>query len=297
MSNQTKNILLALCAIIWGSAFVAQSVASNYMGAFSFNASRFIVGSIALIPFVYVSINKKKKEVNKEEYSKYIKTSIKAGCIVGFFQLLASTCQQLGITYSSASKAGFITALYIVLVPIISIALYKKKVSKNVWIAVIIAIVGFYFLSIKGDFTIEFSDLLLLLCALFYSFQILSIDKYAPSSDAFLLTQFQFIFAGVVSLIVSLFVDIESYKNIGNALLPILYAGVFSCCIAYSLQVIGQKDNNPTIASIIMSLESVFSCFFGVLLLSETLTGREILGCVLIFSAVIISQLPSKTKL
>ncbi len=208
---------------------------------------------------------------------------------------LASNSQQIGIQYTTVGKAGFITALYIVIVPIMGIFL-KKKCSILVWFSVLIALGGFYLLSVKEGFCLEAADLYLLASAFLFSVHILVIDYFSPKVDGVKMSCIQFFVCGILSGVVMLFTEQFHMSDILAAWKPILYAGVLSCGVAYTLQIVGQKDFNPTIASLILSLESVFSVIAGWLVLGQTLSGRELMGCVLIFCGIIMAQIPVKEK-
>ena len=289
-----KNpVLLLITAIIWGIAFVAQSVGMDYIGPFTFNFVRNIIGGLVLIPCIWFLNKLKTKEnpVAKEENKQDRKTLLIGGICCGIALCLASNMQQIGIQYTTVGKAGFITALYIIIVPIMGIAL-KKKYGIQVWISVVIALAGFYLLSIKEGFRLEATDAYHLCSAVLFSIHILVIDYFSPKTDGVKMSCIQFFVCGILSGVVMLFVENPSLANIFAAWIPILYAGVLSCGVAYTLQIVGQKNFNPTIASLILSLESVFSALAGWMILKQALTGREILGCVLIFCAIILAQIP-----
>ena len=295
-SSQIKSsLLLLLASVVWGAAFVAQSVAGNSIGTFSFNGIRFIIGGICLLPFLRGhNIAPTKIPINK----------LIGGVICGIALFLASTFQQAGIALgASAGEAGFLTACYIVLVPIIGLFI-GRKCSFWVWPAVGIALVGLYLLCIPLSGTIiaiSVADLALLMCALLFSVQILCVDHYAPIMSPVALAYVQFFVSGAVSLVAAfIFEFLPDPASWITALsspyswISILYTGIFSSAIGYTLQAVGQRNLNPALASLIMSLESVFSSIFGWLILRQTLTSREILGCALIFTAVILAQLPQK---
>lgn len=295
MSNFKGPMYLLVCSIIWGSTFVAQSVGMDSIGPFSFNTARFIVGFIVLLPVTIIQI---KKAINeREDYKKYIKTSILNGLTIGIFTGAASSFQQYGLLTASASKAGFLTALYIVLVPIIGIFFKKYRLKGNTIFAVALAMVGFYLLSIKGDFSIEKADVYLIICAVLYSFQIILIDVYDDYSNPIILSSMQLVPSIIMSIILMIiFKEQTTIVNLQNAMVPILYAGVLSLGVAYTFQIIGQKYTEPTLATLIMSLESVFAAITGYLFQHDVLSTRELIGCVIIFSAVIICQLDFKKR-
>lgn len=289
--RQTRGtLLLVLAAFIWGTAFVAQSVGMDYIGPFTFNGVRNLVACVALSPVIlFFDARRKRSGIIKPEYSN--KLYIKGGIICGVFLFAASSLQQIGIQYTTAGKAGFLTALYIVFVPVLGI-FFKKKTGPMVWICVIIALAGAYLLSVKEGFTIAYSDIYLLLCAVLFSWQIIAVDKYAPLTDNVKLSFVQFLTTGVISTAIAMITESPDLGSILACSGPILYTAVMSSGVAYTLQIVGQKDTPPAIASLVMSLESVFSALAGWVLLHELLSLKETLGCVLVFTAVILSQLP-----
>ena len=294
--SQIKNsLLLLLASIVWGLAFVAQSVAGSNIGTFTFNGIRFIIGGICLLPFL---------RGHNVRPSKIPPNKLLGGVICGLALFLASTFQQAGIALgATAGQAGFLTACYIVLVPILGLFI-GRKCSFLVWPAVAIALVGLYLLCdpLAGmGFSISTADLALLCCALLFSIQILCVDHYAPRMSPVALACVQFFVSGAVSLVAAIFFDFMPDPSawINSLLEPtswiaILYTGIFSSAVGYTLQAVGQRDLNPALASLIMSLESVFSTLFGWLILRQTMAGKEIAGCLLIFSAVILAQIPTK---
>ena len=297
-SRNLKNpLLLLLTAAIWGSAFVAQSVGMDYVGCFTFSCVRNLIGCLVLLPYIWLTGRKKEAQetVLPEEKKQENKILAIGGICCGICLCIASNLQQYGIQYTSVGKAGFLTALYIVLVPVLGIFL-KKKCGLQVWISVAVAVVGFYLLSVKEGFRLEMGDIYLVLSALMFSVHILVIDYFSPKVDGVKLSCIQFFVCGILSGIVMFLTEQPSLGTLLEARIPILYAGVLACGVAYTLQILGQKDFNPTIASLILSLESVFSALAGWLILQQTLTGREKAGCFLIFCAVILAQLPGKRK-
>ena len=292
--------LLFLAAFIWGVAFVAQSVGMEYVGPFTFNGCRFLLGGLVLTPFALMREKKYQKtkvyqKMTAQEKEKHKKITIVGGLCCGIAICIASTFQQVGMLYTSVGKAGFITALYIVLVPVLGIFL-KKKVTPMVWAGVVLAAIGFYLLCITETFSVNFGDMLIFLCAVCFSFHILIIDYFAPKADGVALSCIQFWFSGIVSMGIALCRETLEMDAIFMAGLPILYAGIMSCGVAYTLQIIGQKNMKPTIASLILSLESVISVLAGWIILHEVLTGRQMWGCILVFAAVILAQLPVKNE-
>lgn len=296
MKQQIKSsLILLLTATIWGVAFVAQSVGMEYIGPFTFNAIRCVLGGLVLIPVILVL--KKKKETGAENQEKEDKKTLWTGGIAcGVILCIASNLQQFGIMEASVGKSGFFTALYIVMIPVIGIFIGKRPGIK-LWFCVALAVVGMYLLCMKdGSFTIERADIMLLLCALAFSFHILVVDYFSPKVGGVKMSCIQFFVCGVLSAVGMLFTETPDISNIQAAWLPLLYAGLFSCGVGYTLQIVGQKGINPVIASLIMSLESVISALAGWVILGQVLSPKEILGCVLMFVAIIITQIPIGNK-
>lgn len=287
-----QSCLLFLTAFIWGVAFVAQSAGMDYVGPFTFNAVRCILGGIVLIPCIGIlSLHKKQKS----DVSENKKPLLTGGIICGILLFTASSLQQFGILYTTAGKAGFITALYIIIVPVLSIFLHKKAGMK-VWISVVIALCGLYLLCMQENLHLSQGDILLLLCSLTFSFHIMVIDYFAPKVDGVKMSCIQFFVCGILSAIGMILFENPNIGQILSGWLPILYGGIMSCGVAYTLQIIGQEGMNPTVASLILSMESVISVLAGWVLLHETLSRRELTGCVFMFAAIILAQLPEKEK-
>lgn len=284
--------MLLLTAFIWGTAFVAQSVGMDYLEPFTFNGVRCLIGAIALLPCIWF-FNRGKEKENKINDENAKRDLIKGGIACGILLFAASSLQQIGLVYTAAGKAGFITAFYIVLVPVFGIFLHKK-IGWKVWTAVAIALAGLYFLCITEAFTIGVGDIYVLLCALIFSVHILVVDHYAPKVDGVKLSCIQFLVAGIVSIPFMLILESPKMGNMMTSWFPLIYAGVFSCGIAYTLQILGQKNVNPAIASLILSLESCFSVLSGWVILGERLSAREAIGCIMMFAAIILAQIPDK---
>ena len=280
-------------AFIWGTAFVAQSMGMDYLGPFTFNGVRSIIGGIALLPCIAL-LNKMNGASGKSEESR--KDLIVGGSACGILLFAASSLQQVGIQYTTAGKAGFITAFYIVIVPVLGIFL-KKKIGWKVWVAVALALAGLYFLCITEEFAVGKGDILIFLCALVFSLHILVIDYFAPRTDGVKMSCIQFFVCGLVSLPFMLVLETPRIGAMLDGIIPLLYAGVLSCGVAYTLQIVGQKNVNPAVASLILSLESCFSVLAGWLVLGERLSVREASGCALMFVAIILAQLPDKKKI
>lgn len=293
MKKQIRgSIFLLLATLIWGSAFVSQSVGMDHIGPFTFQAVRCLLAVVGLIPVIAVS----DRIHGKSFFSGWKKAKLwKAGLLCGIPLFLACNLQQIGLVDTDAGKSGFLTAMYIVIVPLIGIFL-KKKPSVMVPISVLLAVVGLYFLSCMGVTRISIGDLLTLGCALMFAVQIIFIDLFANDADALRLNAIQALVCAVLSAGVMAFTEHPTLQGITACALPLAHAGFLSMGAAYALQILGQRELEPTTASLIMSLESVFAVIFGVLILYETMTGWEILGCVLVFAAVILSQIPLKTK-
>lgn len=287
-----QSALLLLAATIWGVAFVAQSVGMEYVGPFTFLASRSVIGAFVLIP--YILLRERKKVKTRPEDAGDVKLLVKGGVCCGCLLFIASILQQVGIVYTTVGKSGFITAMYIVIVPILSIFL-KKKAGAKVWVGVALAVVGLYFLCMTaGNISLQKGDVLTFLCAVTFSFHILTVDYFAPQLDGVKLSCIQFATCGVLSTIGMFLFETPTVDAVLAAWLPILYAGALSSGVAYTLQIVGQRGMNPTVASLLMSMESVISVIAGWAILNQMLSGRELIGCVLMFCAIILVQLPDK---
>ena len=295
MTNQTKNsMLLMLCALIWGTAFVAQSAGSG-MGAFSFLAGRSWLAVLVLIPTVLVfdAIRRKNGADAKPKTAAEKKKLLAAGFVCGTLLFAASAAQQIGITINpSTAKAGFLTAMYVVLVPVFGLFLGRKG-SAQLWISMVVAVLGLYLLCMKNGFGgIEASDWILLSCAVLFSFQIMAVDHFSPQMDGVRLSLVEFFVVSVESTVAAFLFEQPAMAEFVTFAGPILYCGIMSSGVAYTLQILGQRDLNPAVASLIMCLESVFSALGGWLLLHQNLSFRESTGCVLLFAAVVLAQLP-----
>lgn len=286
MKTKAKStFLLFLTAIIWGFAFVAQRVGAEFVGAFTFNGIRFLLGSLSLIPVILIF------EREKFDKSKFIKTLIPS-ILAGVILFVASTLQQLGVEWTgSAGKAGFLTGLYIVLVPIIRF-LGGKKTSILTFFGAMFALVGLFFLCMTGnELTFGKGDIVLIIGAFFWAAHILVVDKYVNDISPLKFSMMQFLVCGVLSVISAMCTETIELSAIKSAGIPILYGGLMSVGVAYTCQILGQKDADPTFASIVFSTESVFSAIGGAIILNEIMSGRGYVGCVLIFIGIILSQL------
>ena len=297
-TGQMRNtLLLFLTAFIWGVAVVAQSVGGEQVGCFTFNGVRSLIGAVVLLPVIAFLDGQKKRELGEKEFQAQkgdFKTLLLGGVCCGVMLCIASNFQQYGISFTTVGKAGFITALYIIIVPVLGLFM-KKKVGAKIWIGVALATAGLYLLCMTSEsFSVSKGDLLVLVCAGFFSLHILIIDHFSPKCDGVRLSCIQFFVCGVISMAAAFLFETPNLTTILSGWLPILYAGVMSCGVAYTLQIIGQKNMDPTVASLILSLESVFSVLAGWGLLNQKLSARELFGCVLMFAAILLAQLPEK---
>lgn len=294
-----NNLLLVLAALIWGVAFVAQSVGMEYVGPFTFNAVRFIIGGLVLIPCILLLDRRDRRENRKKTSAdrktpEDKKTLVIGGLCCGIFLTVASTLQQFGIMYTTVGKAGFITALYMIIVPVAGIFL-GKKIALPVWASVGLGVAGMYLLCITESFSINLGDFLVLLCAVGFTGHILVIDYFSPRVDGVKMSCIQFFICGIICAVPMFLKEHPSLTVILNAWQPVLYTGVLSCGVAYTLQIVAQKGTNPVTASLLLSLESVFSVLAGWLILGQHMSVREILGCVLVFAGIVLVQIPWKT--
>lgn len=296
-----NTILLFITAIIWGTAFAAQSAGMKYIGPFTFSSIRFFIGGVFLIPVIYfLRKNNDKKDIPNGD----IKRAIKYGIGCGLILFVANNSQQMAMLRASAGKAGFITALYIIIVPILGIFL-KKKTSWVIWISVMLALVGLYFLCIgRGNsYVFEVSDIQLLICSIVFSFHILYVDNANERNvDGVVMSCTQFFVASIASMFFVYPMDAMHYHMaptldlISQAAPALCYSGIMACGVAYTLQIVGQKDVNPTIASLILSLESVISAISGFLILGQKLSNDEVIGCVIMFVAIILAEVSPKSN-
>ena len=304
MNKKLKSTMfLMLTAIIWGTAFVAQREGMSSIGPFMYSALRMYLGSLTLLPIILYYDNKNRRLLSSGSLPKadslvegHPSDLRKGGILCGIIIFFAANFQQVGLVSVSAGKTAFITTLYILLVPVIGLFL-KQKLNRNIWLGVLLGTVGLYFLCITEAFTIAFGDLIVLIGALFWAFHILCVDHYAPRVMVSKLIAIQFLVAGTMSLAVALFTEEMIFSGMLEAMPTIAYTGIMSSGLAFTFQGLGQKDANPTTASIILSTEALFGAIAGYLFLQEIFTQREFIGCVLMFGAVIISQLPVKHKL
>ncbi len=300
-SQLKSSLLLFLTAAIWGSAFVAQSVGMEHVGPFTFNGARSVIATIVLFPCIlflkrFTPSNPVTSSDTSDISEIISKPLLIGGISCGLLLTAATMFQQYGILSTSVGKAGFLTALYIILVPVLGLFL-RKKCSPLIWLSVVLALIGLYLLSVTDGFTsIETGDILLVICAFLFAVHILVIDHFSPLCDGVKMSCIQFFVSAVICTVAALIFEKPTLNALLGAAVPILYAGVFSSGVAYTLQIIGQKNMNPTVASLILSLESVISVLSGWLILKQQLTLRELFGCVIVFAAIIIAQLPWPSK-
>ena len=283
MKERNAVLLLLLTSFIWGLSFVAQSVSTESIGAFTFNGIRMVLGAIVLIPVAFKTL---KIHVKDKEY---MKRTIKGGLLMGLFLAAASMTQQIGIETTDAGKAAFITSLYMIIVPFIS-RIFGKKIEKKIWVCALIALAGMYMLCLSGGMSISRGDLYLFACAILFSCHILVIEKVSKDSDGVELSMFQFFFGGLMCLIGMLIFERPDLSSIKEASLPLAYAGFLSCGVAYTLQTVAQKYVQASKATLALSLESVWAAIGGALILSERLSLNELIGCALVFLAVLLAQ-------
>ncbi|MGN1085144.1 MAG: DMT family transporter [Lachnospiraceae bacterium] len=295
------NLLLLLTAFIWGVAFVAQSEGMKYVEPFTFTGIRSYLAGIALLVFLGIrrlSGQKRQEKIQAADGKQANGRGVLAlgGICCGVVLFTATMLQQIGIKYTPESgKAGFITALYIILVPLCGIFV-KKRVGAKVWLAVLVALGGMYLLCITDGFTIAKGDIYLLLCAVAFTGHILIVDYFSPKTDGVAMSCIQFFVCGILGTAGMLFTEHAQVAQILKAWLPLVYAGVLSGGVGYTLQIVAQKDTEPTVASLLMSLESVFAVLGGWVILGQVLSARELLGCALVFAAIILAQLPGNLR-
>lgn len=297
--NQMRQVVFPiLAAFIWGTAFVAQDLCADSIGAFAFNATRYFIAVLALLVVILISdkLKKNKPTLTAQEKKAANKQLWLGGLCCGAALAIASNFQQAGLVAGTdAGKAGFITALYVVLVPVFGL-FFKRKVSLPTWIAVVLSVVALYLLCIKGDFSLAPGDLLILVCAVCFAVHILVIDHFTAYCDGVKLSCLQFLFAGIISTICMFIFEDVDFAAILSCALPLLYVGIFSCGVGYTLQILAQKDSTPTVVTILLSLESVFAVIAGAIILKQQMTVREYIGCAIMFAAVVLAQIQFPTK-
>ena len=285
------EFLLLLTALIWGASFVAQRAGIRFIGPFTFNGVRSLLGALALLPVIFL-LGRQKQTSNKSQPLPAIdkKLQLQSGLASGLVLFVASSLQQHGIVYTTAGKAGFITALYIIFVPILGL-FFGRRIHALLWFAVGLAGTGLYLLASPGTLALGRGDFLVLLSAFMFAVHILVIDHYSPLVDGVKMACLQFFVSGLLSVPFMFILETVNPEALLQAWLPILYAGVLSCSVAYTLQIIAQKDTEPTVASLILSLESAFALLTGMLILKEQISSREAVGCLVMFLALILAQL------
>ena len=293
------NSLLLLTAMIWGTAFVFQRQGMDSIEPISFNAARMWLGAV-IIGALSLALRKRDLNIHNErsaeEQRSRDKSTLAGGLLCGLFISVASIAQQIGLVYTSAGKAGFITAMYMVLVPVFNLVLFRKSARPAVWAAVVIGVAGLYLLCATGGFNLSKGDTLVCICAVLFASHILCADRYVPTGDPVAISAIQFAVASVVCTIAAFIFEEPSWAKIASAAIPILFCGILSTCVGYTLQIVAQKMTDPTVASLILSLESVFAAISGALILGERMTPRETAGCVIMFAAIILVQIPLPHK-
>ena len=301
MSNKRRlgNILLLITAVIWGTAFVSQRAGMDKIEPMTFAASRMILSLVfvSILSIFYAKRDKKKTEnMTPDEKKVHNKSTLIGGILCGLCLGSASILQQMGMVYTEAGKAGFITALYILIVPVINAFIFKKKNGKRVWLAVFLGLIGLYLLCVTDGFTLTKGDLLVMGCAIIFTGHILSADHFAPMGNPVKMSAIQFVVASAMALAGALIFETPSFEGILSAALPIIYCGIMSGGVGYTLQIIAQRYTEPTVASLLMSLEAVFAVLAGAIILGERMSAKELAGCAIMFIAIILVQLPVKTK-
>lgn len=287
MSKRTAaNIAMLLGAMIWGAAFVFQNMAMDHIGPFTLGCVRFLLGSLVVLPLTFIK-KLRPDPATDPPFPRYLK----GGVLCGIFLFLGVTFQQYGIIYTTAGKAGFVTALYMVMVPIFAWGFFKRKVSKIMWLVVAVALAGTFLLCISETLSIGIGDVLVFIGAIFWAFQILALERFGQQLDSIKFSIVQFMTCSVLSAIPMFFLEQPTWAGLSAALGPILYCGILSVGIGFTAQTICLKYADAVVASLLMSTESVFAAVFGFLLLGEVLTARQFIGCVLVFAAVVMSEL------
>lgn len=286
------NLLLALTAAIWGFAFVAQRAGMEFVGPLTFNGIRFAIGALALIPLLLFQQRRSVARIDNPQFASQPTRPLllMGGLLSGIALFAAATLQQMGLVYTTAGKAGFITGLYVVLVPLLGLGL-GHRTSAFTWLGVVLATTGLYLLSVRGDFTIGLGDLLVLVGAALWAIHILVVGHFSPRTDSTRLALLQFVTCAVLSLVAAVLFETITPTGINGAMLPILYAGIMSVGVGYTLQVFGQRQARPSHVAILLSLESLFAVIGGWLLLNEQLSWRALAGCGLMLLGIIVSQL------
>jgi drug/metabolite transporter (DMT)-like permease len=288
LNTLKSDFILILVASIWGLAFVAQRIGMDHIGPFTFNAIRFVLGCLSLLPILLLT---RKKTMRSPKQGLF-----KAGCISGIFLFLGISFQQVGLVYTTAGKAGFITGLYVVMVPVINLIFKQGKTAASTWFGAILACIGMYLLSVSRDLSINFGDILVFFSAICFAFHLLIIGRLSNRFNTALLSLVQCMMCALLSLTVAVVFETFVLADIMTVAIPLLYGGILSVGVAYSLQIYGQKNAPATHAAIILSFESVVAAIGGWIILDEILSGRGITGCVLMLTGMLISQLYTQKK-
>lgn len=290
-----QSLLLLLTAMIWGSGFVAQSASMEYIEPFTMNAVRNVLAGMVLLPVIWVRGRRESEDAQRQERRRDNRTLLCGGILCGILLCTASSFQQFGIRYTTVGKAGFITAMYIIIVPILGI-FRGKAAGFRIWLGVVLSVMGLYLLCMQDGLQLTLGDGLELVCAVIFSLHILAVDYYVERVDGVELACIQFFVGGILSGICMLLFENPQLSQLLSAWIPVCYAGLLSSGVGYTLQIVGQKGLNPTVASLILSLESVFSVLAGFIILGEQMSMREIVGCVLMFTAIILAQIPVRAE-
>ena len=298
--KQLRNtLLLVLTALIWGCSFVAQSVGADHVGPFTFLATRSWLGGVVLLPVIAMMDARRRRQIDHAAaeqpgvQKQNRRTLLIGGICCGIFLFLASLTQQIGLAFTTTAKASFITTLYVVIVPLLTLFM-GRKIGKKIWLCVVMGVTGLYLLCMTGGLSLEYGDAMVLLCAFLFAGHILVISHFSPYLDGIRLSCAQFFVTAIISTVCMFLFEHPTMEMLQSAALPILYAGILGSGVGYTLQVVAQKDLNPTIASLAMSLESVFGALSGWVILGQGLSLRELAGCLLMFAAIVLAQLPDR---
>ena len=288
------NGLLVLTALIWGMAFVAQRQGMDSIGPITFCAARMVLSAVAV--GLVALLTGRRDSRPAAERARRNRASLMGGLSAGVFLAAATVMQQMGLVTTSAGKAGFITAMYMLLVPVINFVLFRKRNTWLVWLAVLVGVAGMYLLCVNEDFSLTRGDAMVCVCAVLFSGQILCIDHFAPKADPIRMSAAQFVVAAIVCVAAAFLLEAPTWDMMASAAAPILYCGILSGAVGYTLQIVGQRFTDPTVASLLMSLESVFAAIGGALVLGERMRPRELAGCAVMFAAIVLVQLPASRK-
>ena len=291
------SIFLFLAALFWGSAFVAQDAGLAYLGPYALNGFRFVLGALFMIPLVLYKRARIVKTVSLDAWREVHRRSRNAGLVCGIFLAIATCLQQVGLVYTTPGKSGFITAMYIIIVPVLMGLVFRKRQKWNIWLACLMSLVGLYLLSNAGAEPLNIGDIFTTICAVAFAIHIIFVDKYSDTTDGLVLSEYQLLSAGVIGIFITLISgEVVTVSGIVGALPYALYIAIFSCCVAYTCQVLGQKDTPPAMACVLMSLESVFAYIFDLIINGASFSIREGLGAFAIFVAILIAQLINRDR-